>query len=56
MVKYVKYTICSIQLDNFNISNHMSNYHPGGDIGHPRIPEVFLMPLPSLHSQPQGNH
>ena len=31
IVKYIKYTNCGIQLNNFNISNHMS-YFPQGSV------------------------
>ena len=34
-------------------NNCVSYYHQGGNIGHPRSPENFLMPLPNLYFSPK---
>ena len=34
-------------------NNYVSNHHQGGNIGHSRIPESFLMPLPNLYFSPK---
>ena len=34
-------------------NNRVSYYHQGGNTGHPRSPEIFLMPLPNLYFSPK---